>query len=98
MDQFWIDRVDGDTVVAFNATAKADVDTVAEHCAALRSAGAVQNKDGDKLAASVPGWVIHDWCTRKGLTFRQFMQDRSLQDRFLMDPDNAAFRVWEGKL
>jgi hypothetical protein len=98
MDRFDIVHADAHTVTTVNATDKADVDLVAAHCAALRSAGAVQNKDGDKLAASVPGWVINDWCTRKGITFRQFMQDRVIQDRFLMDPDNAAFRVWQGRI
>lgn len=69
----------------------------AEHCKALRSAGVGNGKD-EKLAMSVDGWVINDWCVKKGITFAEFMRDRKLQTRFIEDPDNAAFRVWEGRL
>lgn len=73
------------------------LDAQAEHCKALRSAGFGNGKD-DKLAMSVDGWVINDWCVKKGITFAEFMRDQKLQTRFVEDPANAAFRVWEGRL
>jgi len=95
---FDILHADANTVTTVASVSKADVDLVASHCAALRSAGHTTTGEGDKLAMSVPGWVINDWCTRKGITFREFMRDRPMQDRFLSDPDNAAFRVWQGRI
>lgn len=97
MSKFWIDSVDGDTVTTVNAADKRDIQLVADHCAALRSAGRTGTKD-EKLAMSVPGWVMDTWCVKKGVQFRDLMRDKRLQDRFIMDPDNAAFRVWEGRL
>lgn len=88
----------GDGKLLMAATAdKRDVDTVADHCAALRSVGAGNGKD-EKLAMTAPGWVVNDWCVKKGITFAEFMADRRLQTRFIEDPDNANFRVWRGRL
>lgn len=94
---FWIDSVDGDKVTTVTAASADDIQAVADHCAALRSAGIVGTPD-EKLAASVPGWVINDWCIQKGIAFSEFMRNRSVQDRFLDDPDNRAFRVWQGRI
>ena len=47
---------------------------------------------------SVDGWVINDWCVKQGIAFAEFMRDQKLQTRFVEDPANAAFRIWEGKL
>lgn len=97
MDHFDIVHADANTVTTITAANKADVDYVADHCAALRAAGIVGSKD-ERLAMTAPTWVVNDWCTRKGINFRTFMNDRKLQERFVNDPDNKAFRVWEGRL
>lgn len=94
---FDIVNVDGDKVTAITTADRRDVQTVADHCAALRSIGLTGTKD-DKLAASVPGWVINDWCVKRGIAWAEFFRDRKVQERFLDDPDNAAFRVWQGKV
>lgn len=95
---FDIIHADANTVTTVTTARKSDVDAVAQHCADLRAAGLDTTGHGDKLVASVPGWVINDWCTRKGITFREFMRTPKLAERFLSDPDNAAFRVWKGRL
>jgi hypothetical protein len=46
----------------------------------------------------VDTWVVNDWCTQKGVSFREFMRNRELQNRFVNDPDNKAFRVAEGRI
>lgn len=96
MGQF-IEAIDNDTLLLAATADKREVDMVAEHCKALRSIGAGNGKD-DKLAMTAPGWVVNDWCVRKGITFAEFMRDRKLQTRFIEDPDNAAFRVWQGRV
>lgn len=95
---FFIDaHDDADTFVM---AATVDVRTLqaqAEHCKAMRDAGLGNRKD-EKLAMSVDPWVINDWCVKRGITFAEFMRDQKLQTKFVDDPANAAFRVWEGKL
>jgi hypothetical protein len=88
---------DADKMVLATTADKRDLDALADHCAAMRAIGAGNGKD-DKLAMTVDGWVINDWCVKKGITFAEFMRDRKIQTRFIEDPDNAAFRIWEGKL
>lgn len=92
-----IEAIDNDTLLMATTADKRDVDAVAEHCAALRSVGAGNGKD-DKLAMSAPGWVVNDWCVKKGISFAEFMRDQRLQTRFVEDPDNSAFRIWTGRL
>ena len=88
---------DADKMVLATTADKRDLDLLADHCAAMRAIGAGNRKD-EKLAMTVDGWVINDWCVRKGITFAEFMRDQKLQTRFAEDPENAAFRIWQGKL
>lgn len=94
---FLIEEVDAEHIAMVATADRRDVQAVADHCAAMRSIGAGNGKD-DKLAMTVPGWVVNDWCVRKGITFAQFMGDRKIQTRFLDDPDNANFRIWQGRI
>lgn len=95
---FLIENHDDADKLIFAATAdRRDIQAVADHCAAQRSAGVGSGRD-DKLVMTVDGWVINDWCVKRGITFAEFMRDERLQTRFCEDPDNAAFRIWQGKL
>lgn len=76
---------------------KADVDAVAKHCADMRAIGAGNGKV-DKLAMTADAFTIQAWCDRKGVTWAQFFNTPELAKRFIEDPDNRAFRVWEGRL
>lgn len=88
---------DADKLITAVTADKRDVQALADYCAGQRAVGAGNGKD-EKLAMSVDGWVINDWCVKRGVTFAEFMRDRKLQTRFVEDPDNAAFRIWEGRL
>ena len=76
---------------------KRDIDALAQHCADLRAVGAGNGKD-DKLCMQADSFTIQAWCDRVGVTWRQFWNNPELINRFIADPDNAAFRIWEGKL
>lgn len=92
----WINDIDEDTVAFVHGTAGEDLDALATHC---REVAEVQKAGGDmKLAMSVDGTVIIDWCNKRGITWQQFMQDSAIQTRFLDDPDNAVFRIWKGRI
>lgn len=82
------------TVHAVDAS---EVQAIRDNCAALRGVGHVGSKDM-KLAASVSGWIILDWCNKKGVSWGRFMRESDLRVLFLDDPDNADFRIWEGKI
>jgi len=83
----------------YHAVDKADLDTVAEHCKALRSIGATKNTQGDWHVMSVDPFVIQQWCDRKGITWKEFMRtEAGHADAFINDPDNAAFRVHTGRI
>jgi hypothetical protein len=95
---FLVENHDDTDKLIFAATAeRGDVLAQAEHCAALRSAGAGKGKD-EYLCMSVHPYVLDSWLIRHGITYAEFMRDQKLQTRFVEDPDNAAFRVWEGRL
>lgn len=74
-----------------------DVEPLIEQNKALQRAGATGIGDM-RLAARVDGIVIEAYCTRNGITFAEFMHNAEHQRLFLNDPDNAAFRVWQGRV
>jgi len=82
----------------YHAVDKADLDTVAEHCKALRSIGATTNTQGDWHAMTADAFTIQKWCDLKGITWADFFRDPKLAERFVNDPDNAAFRVHTGRI
>ncbi|MHC9085345.1 hypothetical protein ACYX7E_09935 [Luteimonas sp. RIT-PG2_3] len=92
----WIEEIDDDTVAMVHGVDGSDLDTLATYC---REAAESQKSNSEmKLAASVDGTVILDWCNRRGITWQQFMADQALQARFLDDPVNLPFRVWKGRI
>lgn len=82
----------------YHAVDKADLDTLAEHCKALQSVGATKNTQGDWHVMSADAFTIQKWCDMRGITWAQFFQDKSHAERFINDPDNAAFRVHTGRI
>jgi hypothetical protein len=79
---------------------KQDVEPYLDRVKDLRDIGgsnAGKNKDKDfYLAASVPQVVIYAWLNKRGLTMQDFKH--GVIDDFLNDSDNAAFRVWQGRV
>lgn len=47
-------------------------------------------------AARVPLVIIHAWLNQKGLKMSDFKGE--IVDKFLNDSENAAFRVWQGRV
>ena len=96
--RFWMEELDAQHDVAIHAVDKRDLDLIAEHCKALRSAGMTKTQDGDWHAMKADGWTILAWCNKQGVQWKDFWRDKALQNRFIADPDNAAFRVHEGRI
>lgn len=92
----WMDEQDDGSTVFYHGVAGEDLDTLVTYC---RERGETERAGSDmKLAASVEGTVIMDWCNKRGITWQRFMNDQALQARFLDDPENACFRVWKGRI
>lgn len=92
----WMDELDDGSTVFYHGVSGQDLDTLATYC---RERGEVERQGSDmKLAASVEGTVIMDWCNKRGITWSRFMNDQGLLARFLDDPENACFRVWKGRI
>ena len=44
------------------------------------------------------GFTIMQWCNKWGIPYHRFWNDNDIVNRFLDDPDNKVFRIWEGKV
>ena len=62
----------------------------------LRSAGLVGNKES-KLVGVIPVKMWTEWAKKWGVKPNDHEAMKDVVARELADPDNAAFRVWEGK-
>lgn len=47
-------------------------------------------------AGRIPAVVIEEYCTRKGMSFAEFM--RTGYKSMLNDPDYSKLRIWEGRI
>lgn len=57
----------------------------------------VGTKDMRPLA-TIPGFVIQQYCNEKGVSFAEFMRNPVHATRMLNDPDLRAFRIHPGRV
>ena len=74
-----------------------DCTAIAEYAQARQREGHHGDKEM-KFAASLPYVIVEKYCNEKRITFAEFMGNREHIKRICNDPDNAAFRIWPGKL
>lgn len=70
-----------------------DVEPALEFAKALHNEDRLTRPNGDRHIAHIPIAVVDAWAKRRGLGFDSVMQDVSLLEEFLNDPDNSYFRV-----
>lgn len=51
-----------------------------------------------KHAARIPNVIIEKYMNDNGVTFEEVMNNPQHMKRIVENPDNAAFRIWKGKL
>lgn len=95
--KFRLETVDREHMAAVHEADVADLQAVADHCAALRGVGATGSGDM-KHVARVPGFIVQQYINLNGITFAEFMRDPRHAERLLEDPALKAFRVWEGRI
>ena len=86
---YFHDSVDGKGAIE----TVADVTPSLERAKALHNAGRVRTGMGNRHVASIPVPVIEAWARKRGLMFRDVMQNQDLFSRFLSDPDNGYFII-----
>lgn len=74
-----------------------DCTEIAEHCKALRANGEVGGSEM-RLGAILPEVMVLAYCNVRGITFREFLIDKTHVKAMLADPTLADFRVWEGQV
>jgi hypothetical protein len=94
---FRLEQVDERHMAGVHEASIDDLKAVADHCAALRGAGAIGSHDM-KHVARVPAFIVQKYINDNGITFAEFMREPKHADRMLADPALQAFRVWEGRI
>jgi len=49
-------------------------------------------------AACIPDVIIERYCNEQNITFHEFMANEDHIRRLVNNPDNAAFRIWPGRI
>lgn len=63
-----------------------------------------QHRDGRhgskdmKLAARLPMVLVEKYCNDRGITFQEFMNDKTHVKRMVNAPENKPWRIWAGRL
>ena len=74
-----------------------DCTEIAEFCKEQRAMGEVGGSEM-KHAACIPEVMVVAYCNVKGITFRDFLTDRSHIKAMLSDPTLKDFRIWQGNV
>lgn len=74
-----------------------DCTPYAEHAKAMHNAG---NHGSSEVrhAAKIPYVIVEAYCNEHGINMHEFLNDPAHIKRMVMNPDNAAFRIWKGKI
>lgn len=75
-----------------------------QDCTAIAEYAKARQREGHhgssemRFAASLPLVIVEKYCNENNITFAEFMGDRAHIKRICNHPDNAAFRIWPGRL
>jgi len=74
-----------------------DCNAIAERAKAMHNEG-IHGSSEMRLAASLPFVIVEKYCNDNGITFQEFCNNPAHTKRIVEAPENAAFRIWKGKL
>jgi len=94
------------TIYHYDAQSNKDVFERVQDCEPIvkRVAEIKQQIDGrgdsslGYFVGTIPAIIIEKYMKEVGVTYHEFMADRTHIHRIMNNPDYAKFRVWEGKL
>lgn len=74
-----------------------DVEPILTACHDRQAAG--QHGSGEmRHAASIPMVLVERYCTEQGISFQEWLQDKTHVKAMLNDPALSAFRIWRGRV
>lgn len=91
--RFHVDNVDN-TIVVNNSQ---DVEPILDSCRLRTNEGAHGSAEM-RHAATLPMVVIENYCNQHGISFQDWLKDKTHVKRMLNDPDLKGFRVWQGRV
>lgn len=74
-----------------------DCTPIAEWAKTQAAAGAVGSSEM-RHAARIPNVIIEKYCNENRVTFQEVMGNPVHMRRIVNNPDNAAFRIWQGRV
>lgn len=74
-----------------------DCTPYAEHAKAMHNLGAHGSSEV-KHAAKIPLVLVEKYCNEQGINLHEFLNNPAHIKRVVEHPDNAAFRIWKGRL
>lgn len=86
---------DGAGTITFES--KQDASPIVAHAKALHNEGH-HGSNEMRHAASFPRVLIDKYCSDRGITFQEWMNNKAHIKSMLNDPDLKAFRIWPGRV
>ena len=74
-----------------------DCTPIAEYAKRQNNAGFYGTSEM-KHATRIPNVIIEKYCIENGVSFADCLADPIHSKRIVENPDNAAFRIWKGRL
>lgn len=74
-----------------------DVSPIVDFTKAMHNEG-YHGSSEMKKAASFPRVLIDKYCADRGITFQEWMNNKTHIRAMLNDPDLKAFRIWPGRV
>jgi hypothetical protein len=84
-------------IAFFNRTQ--DVEPILDEVARIKQVSNGMSKSGELAhVGRIPAVIVEKYCTETGITFAEFLQDKTHIQRIVSDPNYSRFRIWEGSI
>lgn len=93
-----IDVLDDDNLAFVYGTTTDALRQHEDHCAAIRNSGYRATRGDMGQVASIPDYVVMDWCLKRGVPFERFMASNEWNEEFLNSDHAKPYRVWAGRV
>lgn len=93
-----IDVLDDDNIALVYGTTTEALRQHEDACKAILHSGYNATRGDMGKVASVPDFVVMDWCIKRGITWNDFISKREWDEEFLNSDHAKPYRVWAGRV
>lgn len=93
-----IDVLDDDNIALVYGTTTDALREAADHSAAIRNSGYRATRGDMGQVASVPDYVVMDWCIKRGISWSAFVASDEWNREFLNSEQAKPYRTWAGNV